>query len=685
MRMRDPVVAQFRQATSMQMNRSGLGSKWKHCKAFALSQMQSCTPYRVSSILYCCNKGSYFDEELFGALLGRALGDEEFLLGFGPVGMSFSVQSLGMLSRLARSESRWEGSAIQKSAKDFAVDLLKTFQKKGVFDQGSVSARNASCTVHGLGLLFQSHDGSPISPEISPFVEALLKVVILRGQNGKVIDIDMPTALFGCARMGFRNHAYIRDICLLVTWRLDHEEPVGLQCLANVVWALGKMEFQDHDILTKLTTAVITPWRLPEFADRALCSILSSLAGLGYENPDVLNPLIDELAKPHRIQRYSNLELGIIVYSFGKVKCLEYILNVLGEELIKDHRLTAMNGRTLSNAIYGFGKANYFNSKVVTPILHEAQGWLSRLPTLELTCLIHGLALMQSGIFYSGSLFDHMPFMEAFSTECKTRVSRLPTRSICNISWAYSQLRYTDKLLLDLLFERYIETSDDEQQFVEEEFGMIVFSCARLNCHNSSFLKFLPVYFEKKLETMETLQVLCNVLWGCAVIGILEKDLFLAACKRINKLTLSGGSVAHQQFGQLAHAWMYLTMIRKYNMEVPDYAKLIIMQAKSECREAVYPYSSSKLEAAVATLLTEAGIPYTAQAAVVDGLLKVDYYIQDCKPPIVIECDGPWHFSFSKEDGSFICCGETVLRNALLESQGFKVGPPSAVLQFVLS
>lgn len=690
--MEDPVVMQFRYAIkdhkySEKWNPvASFRAKWDRCKMLALSQMPSCTPYRVSNILYCCSKGIYFDELLLDTVLTRAANDEGFLLEFGPIGMSMCIQSLGVISRFARLERRWEGKPIEQTAKGFALNMMNTFHARGVLDQDSITARNVSTTLHGLGLLFHKEDDSPISLEISRIVEALLKILILRGQNGKVMDMDMSNAVLGCAHMGFKNPAYIKDVCLLVTWRLAHEEPVGLQTLSNMIWALGKIEFKDRDIVTKLAKAVIEPYRLPEFSNCALCGIPYSLANMGYANPVVLEPLANEIGKPHRMKEFTTQELGSIVYGFGKVGCSTYFFEIFGQELIKDHRLAAMDTQTISNAFYGFGRANYFNATTMKALLNEAQGRLSRFSSLDLTCITHGLALLEKKIFGSSPKFECAPFLEALSTECQRRLSILSTRAICNICRCFSQLRFTDKPFMDLLLERYSEILiGDEEQFVAEEFGMIVHACARLNFHNPLFLKFATSFFRSNIKSIDSIQVLCNVLWGCAVLGILEIDLFLAVCKQIEALNSSGTNIAQEEWLQLAHVWMYLTMIRKHEAQLPDYARLIIMQAIAKWRKGNKPLLSSVWEAKVAKLLTDTGIPYTAQAAVADGLFQVDFHIPDCKPPIVIECDGPWHFSHNKLDGSYVDSGETLLRNMLLESHGFKVSSPKIMIDAALS
>ena len=78
----------------------------------------------------------------------------------------------------------------------------------------------------------------------------------------------------------------------------------------------------------------------------------------------------------------------------------------------------------------------------------------------------------------------------------------------------------------------------------------------------------------------------------------------------------------------------------------------------------------SKLQSDVSTSLEELGIPFELEAPVQGGLIRPDIVLAERR--VVIEVDGPHHFSYDSE-GVRRLLGSTQMRNNLLQSWGWRV------------
>lgn len=643
---------------------------WEGCKKSAMASMATATPFRIATILHCCNKGNFVDDELITSTLQKALKDAEKGLKFAPIGVSLSIQSLGCMARHVRLSYPGKDYQFEPLARMFTVSLLKYCEQRKAFQHAAFNPRNLSAVMHGLGLLCHVPSIGALDPCLAPVADKILEEFIVKIGKTPFSDKDISCILHGCANLQLTQEEYIFRVGELLRVSLARNRAFGSHGLANIVWALGKLNYRNDDILMRLGTEVVKDSLLYKHTSQALANFVYSFGILEFSNAEIMRKLFGQVAQKSMLSKYKDQELWSIVYGLGKMGCTDMkVMEIFGAEICRESRLPHISTQGLANILYAFGKANYFDPSLCTTLLERCQPQMELFTPQELTCTVYGLAHVHDKAFASFRYDCVLRHVENVAMEWKSRAASFPTLCIANMSWALSELRYYDAEWMEMMLNAYL----NQTTVVFQELGMIMVSIARQNHKNATFLHFSRNYFKLEVDNMPNIQIICNFIWAFAILGILDTSMFLRACARIDQLQAAGASVRFQEWRQLLQGWMYLSIVKKKQVGLKGATRVLVDKAKAQSREMNATQGASKAEIMVSEFLTLEGIPHKPGAAVVDGLIIVDLLLTGTHPQFVVECDGPWHFSYNQQDGKFFPQGVTVLRNKILEASGFKV------------
>ncbi|GMH43521.1 hypothetical protein BSKO_11443 [Bryopsis sp. KO-2023] len=345
---------------------------WEKCKAFAIENLTSTSSYRIAHVLKCCKDGSFLDEELCHCLIRSALGNPDILQSFVPVGVSMSVQSLGMLARFAKKENLVEASTFFKTTvREFAEALLSNCIERGLFKSQQYGVRELSNTMHGIGLLF-SQDGSESDPELESIMYEIVEAFVDSAREEQIQPQSFSNLLLGCAYAGFENLDLLSQICGLLVDEIENKDGMGEQALANSVWALGRMGFGDEDLLETLAGQISSERRLEGFSDQELANLVEGLGLMGFDNLPALTWVAKEISKNDRLEGFKQQELANVLFGVGLLGLEDNgVLAALTSQISKPRRLSRFKGQALGRIISALGDLDYHDRDLLTCLGQE--------------------------------------------------------------------------------------------------------------------------------------------------------------------------------------------------------------------------------------------------------------------------------------------------------------------------
>lgn len=136
--------------------------------------------------------------------------------------------------------------------------------------------------------------------------------------------------------------------------------------------ALGRLEYPDRGVWSKIAGEVTKEKRLLEFDERGLASVLYSFGKAGFDDFHSINLLVEEILHEHRISRFSNQAMANIIYGLGKLEYKEKAsLERLCHEVVVPHRMKDYTEQGLSNFFFGLAKMEFKSTETLVKLMTE--------------------------------------------------------------------------------------------------------------------------------------------------------------------------------------------------------------------------------------------------------------------------------------------------------------------------
>lgn len=374
----DPVVSAFKSTVRISQRKRADQHKsesasydWATCKKFALEHLQSTTSYRLANVLKSCKDESFIDEELFGKLIEHVAQDEGIMNSFIPVGVSMTVQCLGMLARKTKKKGASESEFFATTVRDFVGELLESSRNRGLFVDKDFGARELSSTMHGIGLMF-SNQGLHKGYDILGVANAILEEFVKKGQGGGAMPQSLSNILIGCAYVQYENLDLISRVCQMISLKLRRGEKIGEQALANIVWSLGRLGFYDEDLFGEIEL-VVSQDLLERMNNQELANLVEGLGLLESKSGRVMKLLGNEVLKRDRLEGFKQQELANVMYGFGLAGFRdEDVVSQIIQQITKKKRLQAFKAQSLARILQGMASLDYHDREVLTLLGQEA-------------------------------------------------------------------------------------------------------------------------------------------------------------------------------------------------------------------------------------------------------------------------------------------------------------------------
>ncbi|GMH43878.1 hypothetical protein BSKO_11812 [Bryopsis sp. KO-2023] len=758
--------------------------RWKAMSKQILDDLDNLSPVLLARCIHGCRVVGYWDSELLSKLFYFACRNAELVESVRPIGVSMSIQSLGMIAADQKRKKNHEALAVlENEGWDFLVKLTEACEGRFGFHLEEFKARELSSMLQGLGCYsaaicrskqkkdwidgkvraimkaMKPHMESGASPQdFSTALHGLANVQLkdadlldglgkwlkkplstgavhfdehslatmvwglskLNLKDEELFDLlgnrvaaraqhltmqGLPNVVYGFGVLGYKNEQLLTvlgqeiskpeklgklaeqglantvygfslvghfDGKVLAALGNEISKPHRLnrfaeQELANMVYGFGLLGYDDKFLLSRLGTEVSKPQRLSKFIAQGLSNVVYGLGLVRSSDREVLESLAGEVAKPQRLQEFSAQGLANIAYGFGLCGVRnEEVLKQLGAEIASETRIDTFTGQGLVMVIYGFGKSSFFDEATFSVLLNGVTKRLGEFSPQEISTALYGFALVETLAteFLAESMVS---FLDSVVEEVNRRDLRgFDRHTLSNICWSLGQLRYRNADLMGRLINASqvgdAEPSDETTKVI----SMMMQACAVLTIEHREFLQLSQSYILRNKERMSSRDCI-HTMWSMAVLGILSVEHFTHLCKRLLVLGIDRQKLSFEEAMQIAQASLYITLIKgeKFDPTLDSLVKL----AKTQC---VKPTQISSFEKGILKMLLEKGISFESDKRLVDGVLPVDIFIPGT-PGLVIECDGPTHYTINKVDGEYLQRGKTLFRNQVLEAAGYKV------------
>ncbi|CAD7697319.1 unnamed protein product [Ostreobium quekettii] len=276
--------------------------------------------------------------------------------------------------------------------------------------------------------------------------------------------------------------------------------------------------------------------------------------------------------------------------------------------------------------------------------------WHARMARRRLRCLngkLGGWTMVQSNskAFKQHEMFSHS--------------------QLVSILQSLSALRYYNMSLLNSVLDQFHllwkQAPDVDMPWVV----MAVHACAKMHHHHDVFLDCVCESLQASggWQTLGDAKTVSRTLWSLGVLGRLDTELLESGCSRIRSLqAVEKTPFPNSCIRQIVQA-------SKTIQCVPAEGSYSTVLGWGELR--VLATKTSYFQRDVANTLKRAGYSNVLEVPLGDGLVVVDIMVESHN--LVIEVDGPEHFSSNKFRGQLRPLGSTELRNRIIQRLGFQV------------
>ncbi|GMH44216.1 hypothetical protein BSKO_12150 [Bryopsis sp. KO-2023] len=474
-----------------------------------------------------------------------------------------------------------------------------------------------------------------------------------------------------------------------------------------VMHGLSSARFQDLKLLDALVGAFSTPKVLGEMSDIELMGVIQHWWILGYSNAWASIAVEDEVWKrlssssEQDILRVANWVGGMafrtdkkpvesisaaVVSGDRLLGCSEQTLFnlvhgftlldakdeelwlALGMEAIKDYRAGIFTPDQLAKMIHNFSKLNLIEPQIMVGLIKSATQQWGAFSAKQALLVVKGLGQWGDNLeTFHGATVELLDLVALKVQE--HGLEEFSMLEVQLLAWGLGRSRFFNADLLEAVIQRSMALFREGSGPDCKALISILKSCASLNHRDDRFLGFVRQH--RIYEKVNRFGHVAMMMWALAMLD----DLSLAEFTELSEIMEFWEKVeaapTDLHWRQIVQSWLHVDVSGEAGRPLGAADPPMVAKAKEHCKASKVG-RRSQFEWRVKEQLDKAGIWSESRVVLCGGLIDVDLLIKG-EPPVVIECDGPWHYTINKVDGGYMPTGETIFRNRLLEILGYKV------------
>lgn len=287
--------------------------------------------------------------------------------------------------------------------------------------------------------------------------------------------------------------------------------------LANILWALGKVQEKDHK-LVKVCEEKILSCNLNIFSNAGLCQIVHGCASLNLRTSEIFEKLEREIVNGDlAVLAFDNVLLSAVLLTFAKTKhgSVQLFDILLKEILSRD--FFRFDSRALASFVWSFSKRELNTKKLYDRVQEE----IFRRGTADL----HNADFIQLIWAVSKAEMGSKEFLAFLDTELEFReIKRFDNVQLVEIVWSFAKSKMAEAKVFDVVQAEIFRRGVDE--FQTHELLVILWSFVSVRRHGERLI----AEIEGKLCTSDVKKFdngdLCQIVWSLAKAGWNESKLF---------------------------------------------------------------------------------------------------------------------------------------------------------------
>ena len=296
---------------------------------------------------------------------------------------------------------------------------------------------------------------------------------------------------------------------------ISHCQPKGL---ANVMWALGKIEEKDHKLVQVCEKEILSR-DMVSFNSAEICQMVNGCANLNLTTSDIFLRLQDSILNHEQvnIRDFENRQLSGILLSFSKMSNGSLALyDVFLEEIISRDFVT-IGSRAFAEFVWSFAKRNFYADELFDRVEEE----VLRRGTTD----FHDADFVQMIWSFGKSGKGSKQFFSFLDKQLLSRgLQRFGNVQLLEIVWSFAKRKVTKAKVFDLVRKEVFNRGVHKFQF--HELVLILFSFVSAQRHGDK----LVTEIEGQMCSSDVKQFdngdLCQVAWSLGRAGKSDSMLF---------------------------------------------------------------------------------------------------------------------------------------------------------------
>lgn len=480
----------------------------------------------------------------------------------------------------------------------------------------------------------------------------------------------------------------VLDILSKMDW-FEHSNAVDWETTSLLFNGCSNM-----DIWDKALTEVESKWMIPNLLHssaahgpallpRHIFRLLQT--SLAAERFHLLSALIPRIHTCFEQKRCDQWDLSVIVMSLRafNMKCRPG-LQERDEQLvtmtvyqIKKQLLAGgdtLHPKSVQSIITGLGQIGVFDPAIHLKLNASILKRINIFSTRQLIDILIGY----------GNIAQHLtprirkkmgPFLDVVVGNLSSNLQHKMCLSKEDISCLWkgmAKLRYVDHTLLECTMDKWLEghRSGGHAFLIAHP----LHDFAYLNVKHRAFLDFVNSWLKKYAAQITTIESATCFLWSLAVLDVLKTDQFLKIVEVVKDLRSHGRCMKVRHYDVIARTYMWMVLSGQIDSRSESTRVQGVMAFVKEAQQMTRRHlkiTGSPFEKQILTLLRNLGFSAIENDAVLDGCVVPDFILKDLN--MVVEADGPMHYTSNIIGGGRLPLGHTAFRNRMLEAAGYKV------------
>eukprot|EP00803_Ostreobium_quekettii_P005495 evm.model.scf_1.19 EVM.evm.TU.scf_1.19 scf_1:341967-344278(-) len=426
--------------------------------SLAIKEVHRMVPRDLAEVLHACAKMGWVDAEVLTAWQ-KELNDAQILEACTDLEISSIVYSLGKINQQRHKSSGSFGG--------FNREFLARLGQEAIHAERMESYSSVMLTNILFGLALLGHKDNKVANRL---LEQLTKPESLGEMNEQQLSCTLYSmALLGC-------HGW-RALAPLVSTVEQKGPLISSHGLSNVIYSLGKLRFDDKELVTRVLARRLGESGLETFSEQDVSNILHGLANMAIRDTHILEILCKDLQRKGRLAEFTEQGLSTVAFGLSQLKYHHGpTVRAIGAETAR--RAQSLGDRGLAMLLHSLGSLQFDDHAIVEDLMAEAAlaKRVVRYKGQELAGLVRAMGSLR---------FEDDAIWATLLNECTSpkRLRRLSHQDLAGVLLGCAHAKYREEEYLQPLAHAVLQPGR-LQEFGDYGLSIVLFAMCRLHFYH---------------------------------------------------------------------------------------------------------------------------------------------------------------------------------------------------------